>query len=196
MPAMSDSKVDQILAAIASLSEDERRELISRLNLSPSPARPEQPALFGALAAQTGFGAGKDFAANTLTGAADYVVVFDGGSEGNPGRGYGSYAVNGDVKRVTFGDGMTNNEAEYAALLHALDDVMGRIERASSLPEAFTIELRGDSALVLNQVSGAWKAKDDRMRALRDSVRRSLRRFKANRLTQQPRTETVKRLGH
>ncbi|HEY4687987.1 MAG TPA: reverse transcriptase-like protein [Anaerolineae bacterium] len=180
---MSASRVDQVLEAIASLSQEERRELFSRLGIFLSP-RPTQPALLG------------EFSPNTLTGTADYAVVFDGGSEGNPGRGYGSYAINGEVKRVTFGDDMTNNEAEYATLLHALDDVMGRIERASTLPEAFSIEVRGDSALVLNQVSGEWKAKDDRMRMLRDSARRSLRRFKANRLALQPRSETVRLLGH
>ena len=37
---------------------------------------------------QLGFDALADF-----EGAPDYVVVFDGGSEGNPGFGYGSYAV-------------------------------------------------------------------------------------------------------
>jgi len=141
-----------------------------------------------------------DFAANTLAGAADYVIVFDGGSEGNPGRGYGSYAVMAggrrEIKRLTHGGNMTSNEAEYATLLRALDDVRGRIERASRQPEEFSVEVRGDSALALNQVSGVWKAKDERMRLLRDAVRQSLRRFKANRLTHQPREETVRLLGH
>ena len=185
MPA---STVDELLAAIASLSEDERRELFSRLCLVPMPGRAGQAALFG------------EFAANTLIGAADYAIVFDGGSEGNPGRGYGSYAIvvqdKRDIKRLKFGDDMTNNEAEYATLMHALDDVQGRIERASRLPEEFSIEVRGDSALVLKQVSGEWKAKDEQMRLMRDSVRRSLQRFKANRLTAQPREETVRLLGH
>ena len=185
---MSASRVDAVLAAIASLSEAERRELYARLGVMPLPPRPAQPSALD------------EFAANTLAGDADYVVVFDGGSEGNPGRGYGSYAIvagsRSDIKRVRFGDDMTSNEAEYAALLQALDDVQGRIERAARLPEEFGIEVRGDSALVLKQVSGAWKAKDERMRLMRDAVRRSLRRFKANRLTLQPREESVKLLGH
>jgi len=49
---------------------------------------------------------------------------------------------------------------------------------------------------VLNQVSGEWKAKDERMRLMRDSVRRALNRFKANRLLIQPRAATVRILGH
>jgi probable phosphoglycerate mutase len=185
---MPESRVERLLAAIASLSESERRELFSRLGVAPRSLRASQPALL------------EDFAANTLAGEADYLLVFDGGSEGNPGRGYGSYAVltggRQDIKRVRFGDGMTNNEAEYATLMHALDDLLGRIERDSRLPEEFSIEVRGDSALVLNQVLGAWKAKDERMRAMRDSVRRSLQRFKANRLALQPRAATVGLLGH
>ncbi len=185
---MPTSSVDALLAAIASLPEAERSELYARLGVMPLPPRPARPSAF------------EEFAANTLTGDADYVVVFDGGSEGNPGRGYGSYAViagsRSEIKRVRFADDMTNNEAEYATLMHALDDVQGRIERAARLPEEFSIEVRGDSALVLKHVSGEWKAQDERMRLMRDSVRRSLRRFKANRLTLQPREESVKLLGH
>lgn len=185
---MFGSTIEELLTAIASLSEDERRELFSRLGVAPLPSRRMQPSASGA------------FAANGLAGAADYVVVFDGGSGGNPGPGYGSYAVivrqRREIKRLRFDEDMTNNEAEYATLLRALDDVHGRIERASKRPEEFSIEVRGDSALVLKQVSGEWKAKDERMRSKRDAVRQSLRRFKANRLVHQPREETVKLLGH
>jgi len=186
---MSDSKIDDLLAAVASLSPDQRRELFSRLGVAPLHSRRAvQPSLLS------------DFAADTLAGDADYVIVFDGGSEGNPGRGYGSYAIltrdRREVKRLTFGDDMTNNEAEYATLLHALDDVQGRIERASHLPEEFTVEVCGDSALVLKQISGEWRAKDERMRQLRDSARRALQRFKANRITLQSREKSVELLGH
>lgn len=185
---MSDSRLEELLAAIASLSEAERRELFSRLDVEPRAKSIRQPELL------------QDFAANTLQGEADYTLIFDGGSLGNPGRGYGSYAViaggETDIKRLQFGDDMTNNEAEYATLLQALDDVHGRIERAERLPEEFSIEVYGDSALVLNQVSGDWKAKDARMRLMRDSVRRALKRFKANRLSIQPRAATVQILGH
>jgi hypothetical protein len=48
----------------------------------------------------------------------------------------------------------------------------------------------------LNQVSGEWKAKDERLRALRDAARGALLRFKSNRLTLQPRAATVRLLGH
>jgi hypothetical protein len=56
--------------------------------------------------------------------------------------------------------------------------------------------VRGDSALVIQQVLGAWKAKDERMRALRDETRGLLRRFARWRLVQQPRDDSVRVLGH
>jgi hypothetical protein len=58
------------------------------------------------------------------------------------------------------------------------------------------VEVRGDSALVLHQVEGTWKAKDDRLRALRNRVRQLLARFKAHRLVLQGREESVRVLGH
>lgn len=185
---MSDLSLDDLLEAIASLDPDQRRELFSRLGVMPIAPAGRQLRLLN------------EFAANTLEGAPDYVLMFDGGSQGNPGRGYGSYALMNvephAIKRLNFGDGMTNNEAEYATLMHALDDLQGRIERDSRLPEEFSIEVQGDSALVLKQVSGEWKAKDPDMRRLRDSVRRSLGRFKANRLTALPREKIVEVFGH
>lgn len=190
---MTASRVDDLLKQIAGLSPVERRELLARLQMDVHQAPLPLPE-------QTG-----SFVANNLAAEPDYVVIFDGGSEGNPGRGYGSYGLRDntagparswEIKRLTFGDDMTNNEAEYATLMQALDDVQSRIEQADRLPQEFTLEIRGDSALVIHQISGEWKAKDERMRLLRDGIRRQLARFKANRLIQHPRAESVKVLGH
>jgi hypothetical protein len=120
---------------------------------------------------QLGFEVSADF-----EGAPDYVIVFDGGSEGNPGFGYGSYAVitrdgRQRVRRLDFEDDMTNNEAEYDTLIAALEDVSERVEAAGKRPADFALEVRGDSNLVLRQVRGDWKAKDERMRRRRDIVR-------------------------
>ena len=71
-----------------------------------------------------------------LEGAADYVIVFDGGSQGNPGPGYGSYqlarAADGrkDLVRLDFGRDMTNNEAEYHTLIASLEGLLDRIQGA------------------------------------------------------------------
>ncbi len=132
----------------------------------------------------------------------DIVLVFDGGSRGNPGWGYGSYAVQRvsdgaqRLERLDLGDGYTNNEAEYDTLIAALQDLIHRLEEVGRDPGEFALEVRGDSTLVLNQLEGTWKAKEPRMRQRRDQCRRLLSRFGAVKLTAQPREESVRVLGH
>ncbi len=131
---------------------------------------------------------------------ADYVIVFDGGSYGNPGPGYGSYALRTPdgrrkLRRFEFGN-VTANEAEYKTLLSSLKELLEEIERAGKSPADFTVEVRGDSALVVNQILGAWKTKEPRLRALRDEARRLLGRFKAHRVLKVPREEVKGLLGH
>jgi ribonuclease HI len=58
------------------------------------------------------------------------------------------------------------------------------------------VEIRGDSALVINQLQGRWKAKEARMAERRDRGRELLRRFGSVTLKAQPRAESVKVLGH
>ena len=142
------------------------------------------------------------FEVGRLEGQPDYILVFDGGSLGNPGPGYGSYALikTGDGKkqvvRLDFGREMTNNEAEYDTLIAGLRDLIWRLTEAGRNPSQFSVEVRGDSSLVVNQVSGVWKARDERMRARRNQVRELLGRFGAHRFVLQPRQESVKMLGH
>jgi ribonuclease HI len=132
----------------------------------------------------------------------DYVLVFDGGSKGNPGWGYGSYAItrvqdgSQRIERLDLGDDYTNNEAEYDALIAGLEDLIQRIEGAGEQPQAYSVEVRGDSSLVLNQVQGKWQAKDSRMRERRGRCLRLLRRFHSVDLKLQPREESVRVLGH
>ncbi len=179
--------LQELLEAIAALPEAERADLLARLRelYGPASALPAQ---------QLGFG----LESPDWTDPAEYLLVFDGGSKGNPGEGYGSYALfengrPGAVQRVDFPEVMTNNEAEYRTLLTALRDLLARLGPRAA---ASTLEVRGDSALVLHQVRGGWKAKEDRMRLLRDEVRGVLRRFGKWRLVQQPREDSVRVLGH
>ncbi|MGQ0603780.1 MAG: ribonuclease HI family protein [Anaerolineales bacterium] len=148
----------------------------------------------------------KTTALSPWDGQVDYLVVFDGGSRGNPGPGYGSYAIFDDrgvgyagegagyTTRLTFESGpLTNNEAEYHTLLAALRELHHRLGRRAS---ATTLKVLGDSQLVIRQVSGEWEAKDLRMQALRDDVLTELAKFKGYRLSHQPREETLLVLGH
>ena len=132
----------------------------------------------------------------------DYVLVFDGGSKGNPGPGYGSYAITRTkdgaqrLERLEFGDDCTNNEAEYDTLIAALRDLIGRIEEAGRHPREYAVEVRGDSALVIYQLQGRWKVKEPRMQDRWDECSRLLQRLGAVELKTQPREESVRILGH
>jgi ribonuclease H / adenosylcobalamin/alpha-ribazole phosphatase len=93
------------------------------------------------------------------------VVEADGGSRGNPGpAGYGALvrdAETGDVLlEVAESVGVaSNNVAEYSGL------VAGLLAAASLDPRA-QVEVRMDSKLVVEQMSGRWKIKHEDMRRL------------------------------
>jgi ribonuclease HI len=186
--------VDEVIAAISAFSEAEKRELFEKLS-----ALGEFTDSIGLSEARKPVLA---FDATQLEGLPDYVLVFDGGSLGNPGPGYGSYALirtsddNKRVVRLDFGGEMTSNEAEYDTLIAGLRDLIQSLTEANHNPSEFSIEVRGDSNLTINQVSGVWKARDERMRVRRNQVRELLGRFAASRLALQPRQESVRILGH
>lgn len=128
-------------------------------------------------------------------------VIFDGGSRGNPGQGYGSYALRwpGQAQQIVqlrFGDRVTNNEAEYDTLIAALEAILQRLRESGAPPSTARLDVRGDSLLVINQVKGKWEAKEPRLQARRDRVRELLRQFGAWQLTHHDRAQSVKTLGH
>lgn len=131
---------------------------------------------------------------------ADYTIIFDGGSRGNPGAGYGSYEVRTRtgrrIERLTFGNNVTNNEAEYRTLIAALHDVAARIAAASADPKAYTVAVRGDSQLVIFQVLGKWKVRTPHIRPLHAEATALLARFKRIDVQWQPRAMSVRTLGH
>src|SRR3954470_20001183 len=94
------------------------------------------------------------------------VVEADGGSRGNPGpRGYGALvrdAATGEVlAEVAEGIGRaSNNVAEYRGLLAGL-------RAAAEVPDVESVEVRMDSKLVVEQMSGRWQVKHPDMRVLR-----------------------------
>lgn len=134
------------------------------------------------------------------TNHAAYAIIFDGGARGNPGKGYGSYEVRAggasDVKRLTFGNRDTNNEAEYRTLIVALRDVLGRIAAAGGDPKATAITVRGDSQLVINQVNGTWKVKTPHIRPLHAEATALLSRFGTRSVAWHGRANSVRALGH
>lgn len=128
----------------------------------------------------------------------DFTIVFDGGSLSNPGRGYGSYAIKAGEGpwatpvRLEFGDRVTNNEAEYRALIAGLTDLAA----SASDPSRLTVDVLGDSQLVLNHLRGAWKVRAGNLRPLHAAAAAAAARFKAVRYTWHPRERSVRLLGH
>ncbi len=185
---MPDEGVERILEAVEALPEAEREELLRRLAERYGAPPPQASPLA--------------FSATEFAGEVDYAITFDGGSQGNPGPGYGSYRLmrlvdgRSGLVRLDFGREMTSNEAEYQTLISALEGLIERIEKAGRDPTNFAVEVRGDSELVLRQVKGEWKTKDERMRALCNHARQLLGRFKGFRLVLQGRDESVRVLSH
>jgi ribonuclease HI len=133
----------------------------------------------------------------------DYRIIFDGGSRNNGSplaQAYGSYQIStaqcSEIKRLQFATGTTSNEAEYQSLIAALEDLIGRINGANRAVGHYTLEIRGDSALVINQVQGTWDTKKESLRPLRDRAQQIIALFKAVEFVWQPREKSVEVLGH
>lgn len=129
------------------------------------------------------------------------VLHFDGGSRGNPGPGYGSYVLLQDGAQVRhrhleFGPRMTNNEAEYETLIAGVQEALDWLRSHGQDPAQASLEVRGDSQLVIRQLQGTWKAREPRMAALRDRTLALLSQFGCFSLRQVPRIQSVKLLGH
>ncbi len=97
--------------------------------------------------------------------ARSLVVEADGGSRGNPGpAAYGAVvrdAASGQVlvEVAEFIGTATNNVAEYRGM-------MAGLEQAKALDPGALVEVRLDSKLVVEQMSGRWKIKHPDMREL------------------------------
>jgi probable phosphoglycerate mutase len=106
----------------------------------------------------------------------ELVVEADGGSRGNPGpAGYGALVrdpATGEIlAEVCDSLGTTtNNVAEYSGLVAGL-------RAAADLAPGADVEVRMDSKLVVEQMSGRWKIKDPNLGSLARSARDEARRL-------------------
>jgi probable phosphoglycerate mutase len=127
-----------------------------------------------------------------------WQLLFDGGSEGNPGRGYGSYVLREAGQpwppptRLAFGDGVTSNEAEYRSLIAALEALAGAVAD----PAQVALEVIGDSQLVIRQLQGAWKVRAANLVPLAGRARELAQAYGRVRYTWRPRAYSVAILGH
>ena len=105
-----------------------------------------------------------------------YVANIDGASRGNPGPGALGLVIYNDQGEIiaegkeTLGI-CTNNVAEYQALIKALE--MAKDLHLSSLL------VKSDSQLLVRQMLGHYKIKDEKMKALNHKVQTLLKSFEA-----------------
>jgi len=128
-------------------------------------------------------------------------VIFDGGSKGNPGLGYGSYALEWpgfprQIVQLRFGDRVTNNEAEYDTLIAALEAIVKRLKESGADARTARLDIWGDSLLVISQIKGDWKVNKAELQSRRDQARGLLALFGQARLTHHDREKSVEVLGH
>ncbi|NYJ07453.1 bifunctional RNase H/acid phosphatase [Petropleomorpha daqingensis] len=116
------------------------------------------------------------------------IVEADGGSRGNPGpAGYGALVRDAETGRVLAERAAsvgiaTNNVAEYGGLVAGL-------QAAHDLDPEAQVEVRMDSKLVVEQMSGRWKIKHPDMQKLALQAQQLARRMGPIRYTWVPRAQ-------
>ncbi len=115
------------------------------------------------------------------------IIYTDGGARGNPGQaGAGAVIIDGDKTyelKKYLGDDLTNNWAEYEAVILALAEAkkLGFSGRE--------LEVRMDSKLVVEQVLGNWKIKEPSLKPQVAKVRALLADFPKYHFVHIPREE-------
>jgi broad specificity phosphatase PhoE/ribonuclease HI len=116
------------------------------------------------------------------------IVEADGGSRGNPGpAGYGALVRDAETGRVLAERAAsvgraTNNVAEYGGLVAGL-------QAALDLDPTAEVEVRMDSKLVVEQMSGRWQIKHPDMKQLALQAQRLARQLGQVRYTWVPRAQ-------
>lgn len=116
----------------------------------------------------------------------DYTLNFDGGiwpnPGGNPKYGYSIADCQGNVYEDSgqimdlSEESRTNNVAEWYGLIHGLYVIL----RLASESPINTLLIRGDSKLIINQISGKWGCRKAHLAALHDMAQNIIRQIQAN----------------
>lgn len=80
------------------------------------------------------------------------------------------------------GQGMTNNLAEYTALIEAMKHLQNKGYTGA-------VEFRGDSQLIVNQMSGEWRINKDHLRQLNRQAQEIAKTFESVSYTWVPREQ-------
>ena len=103
------------------------------------------------------------------------IIYTDGGSRGNPGHaGTASILFDNDGRIIDFTskayDLLTNNQAEYNAFIDGLNIAIknGCTDLICNL----------DSELIVHQINGKYKIKDEKIKAIMPTIQDLLKQFK------------------
>jgi ribonuclease HI len=100
-------------------------------------------------------------------------IFTDGGSRGNPGpSALGVYITKNNQQLIAFGKALgvaTNNIAEYSAAVAALSWLLEHQEELLDEQEIF---FYADSQLLISQITGVYKIKNEALRDLLITIKR------------------------
>ena len=95
-------------------------------------------------------------------------IFTDGGSKGNPGKAsIGGVFYIGSKKIFQFNQSIgiaTNNDAEYQALIYALEEIKKQKEKLVNDFKVERIDFYSDSRLLVNQINGFFKVKNGKIK--------------------------------
>ena len=95
------------------------------------------------------------------------IIYTDGGSRGNPGKAAIGVVFCNEKEQVIkkfgeyLGDNLTNNDAEYQAMIFALKKFKALFGKA--IAEISDVEIRADSELVVKQLNGDYRLQDPKI---------------------------------
>lgn len=99
------------------------------------------------------------------------ITIFtDGGSRGNPGPAAIGVVFCNERSQCFkqyseyLGEGLTNNEAEYQAVIFALEKFKALFGK--KIAQTSEIEIKSDSELLVNQLNGCYKILEEKLQPL------------------------------
>ncbi len=183
--------VDVIEEAIALLNKLEkhsaRRKIIIRKSTSEDEVSDGDSAAPGGATEESILFEGADL--TTIPMNSSLMMYTDGASSGNPGpSGIGIVILDHDGRQVgkvsSYIGRRTNNYAEYSALLRAL--------KIAIYFKTTDLKIRTDSELIVKQMSGEYKVKNEQIRKLYDEAVHLVKKIERCRIEHVPRTQNEK----
>ena len=103
-----------------------------------------------------------------------HSLYFDGASRSNPGKSsYGVVIYKDDIEIATgyqyLGNNITNNYAEYMGLIEGL--------KLALRNDINSLDVYGDSLLVINQMKGLWKVQSKSLKELNEEANEFVKCF-------------------